>query len=138
MNELEGAKECLAKLQEIAGDNGKFVRYSIRAALRDSAKMLQPQIRAAITPGPEGILRESVKVRAGKRSSRGQSILVGIFKSLLFGKKEFYAGFENYGHKNVPGSHWTTEIDIMQVPARFTKFLRDEIEAIAKARGTQL
>lgn len=138
---LQGMDDCLRKLQEIGSEDGKFLRQSLRTALREAAKLLQRTILAVV--GREsGLTLQNVKVRAGPRSRRGPSMLVGVFGGAVKGLTQtFYAGFAAFGHKTpsggkVQGTEWpdAPRSDMPLAEQKITEVLRDEITQLAGGR----
>ena len=89
---LEGARELIAKLERFTPDVSKRI---MTQALRRAAEPILAQARSN-APGTR--IKRSLKIRAGKSSSKGVSVLVttraGDFKG-----HEFFAGFLEYGTK---------------------------------------
>jgi len=110
---LTGDKELDRKFQELPKRVEKKI---LREALRPAAKMIQ---RQAVSNFPErtGTARQSLKVRAGKRSRRtpDQVSIVVITAAGWFKGPAFYVPFVELGHKfgkrslpnrrQIPGIH---------------------------------
>ncbi len=90
--ELQGADVMVRALEQIEGN---VARKIVRTALRAGAHVIAREL-AATAPSAE--LRAAIKVRAGKRSRTGQSMLVTL-SSTGFPGGVFWVGFYNYGHQ---------------------------------------
>src|SRR6185437_13388918 len=90
--ELHGMQEAIEALKSL---NNKLERKIIRQGLRAGAKVLKS---AAQSEAPErtGLLKSSIKVRAGKRTKNSISVNVATSANDFQGKA-FYAGFLLYG-----------------------------------------
>ncbi len=135
---LQGLTEALRKLEDIGGEQGKFVKQSLRTVLREEAKKILASMRVLIKQ-QSGITTRALKVRAVPRKRNRVGMMAGVF----YMGKEFYAGWANYGHKigkggkkMVKGSEWTERVK-SQFPAvqeTIAARLTEEIEAIAGRR----
>jgi len=99
--EITGVKEICDKLDRLTKNEG---RAALRKGLRAGANCMAPTIKA-LTPVSKdprdkhrGLLKRSVKVRAGKKSRDTVSIRAGFGKKWFTGPT-FYAPFELWGHK---------------------------------------
>ena len=94
--ELQGADEMTVALAKLETNVAK---KHVRQALRAGARVIQREL-VATADSPE--LAAAVKVRAGKRSRDGMSVMVTLSGQTLHGGKSnkvFWAGFYNYGHR---------------------------------------
>jgi hypothetical protein len=138
---FNGSAAAIRKMEELAGENGKFVKQSMRRALRMAAKDIRVYMLSVI-PAQTGLTRVAVKVRAGKRSRVGISMLVGVFGLARKGPlMRFFAGFANYGHKTpsgekIPGIEWTEPVKsiLPQAANNIGATLGEEAAAIARAQ----
>lgn len=109
--EVLGAKE----LDKALGDlDVKVATKVLDKALRKAAK---PLLDAARDMAPErtGALKRSIKVRKGKSRNGLRSVVIGVGDKWFLGD-EFYAAFQEFGHKQgsrklanreqVPGEHF--------------------------------
>ncbi len=136
---LKGAADAIRKLNELADDNGKFAKQSMRRALREEAKTLRAFMLSVIA-AETGLTRAALKVRAGKRSRIGISMLVGVFGLARKGPlSTFFAGFANYGHKTPGGGHvtglqWTEKVKTTMGGSAeaIGKTLSEEVTTIAR------
>jgi HK97 gp10 family phage protein len=91
---IDGLQPLLKKLDalgpKLAGKIG-------RRALREGAKIFQQQAKAN-APVKDGLLKGSIRVRAGKRSRTGISYLVQTGEGFFKGET-FYGAFVELGHK---------------------------------------
>ncbi len=98
-DDLRGADEMIAALKDIEEKTAvKFMRRAQRAA----AKVIATHLRAKAPIGSNldedihaGQLKNSITVKAMKRSRKGPGMVVGWFRSMF--PKAFYAGFIEYG-----------------------------------------
>jgi HK97 gp10 family phage protein len=84
----------IGKLSEL---ENKAANKVTRKALRAGAKVIQTQAQAN-APVKSGLLKKSIKVRAGKSRKGIISIIVGVGKKWFTGPS-FYAAFVEFGHK---------------------------------------
>lgn len=93
---LQGITEALRKLDDIGGEQGKFVKKSIRQVLRRAAKKLQIVMLQLIKRGETGQTAANVKLKAAPRSRVRIGMLIGVFDPR---QGKFYAGWANFGHR---------------------------------------
>ena len=75
----------------------KVSKRVLRKALRAGAKPIAAAAKN-LAPSKSGALRSSIKVRSGKRSRRGMSIIVGLGADWYKGD-QFYAAFVEFGYR---------------------------------------
>jgi len=99
--EISGVAEICDKLERLSKNEG---RSALRKGLRAGANYLAPTIKSLtpVSTDPrdkhKGLLKRSVKVRAGKKSRDTVSVRAG-FGQKWFTGPTFYAPFELWGHK---------------------------------------
>ena len=103
------------KLKEL---EPKIAKKIVRDSLKAGAKPVLAAAQAKV-PVKSGLLRRNIKIRAGKRSRAGQSVVVG-FKDGAFKGDAFYGAFIEWGHQAGKGANAKT------VPAQ--PFLRPAID----------
>ncbi len=148
---LTGVNEAIRKLDDIAGENGKFMKQSLRTALREGAKILQ-RIMLTVVSRQSGLTADNIKVRAGPRSRKRISMLVGVFNAAADTIKQFYAGFADFGHMTaqskdasginaaspqmVPGTRWTDtpKADIPIAQQKIVEVLTAELADICRIK----
>lgn len=82
----------------------KLSKKVLRTALRRALKPAQ-QVARGIVPKRSGLLRKSLKIRAGKRSKKGITMTVSTSSTdNLYTGKSFYGGFVHDGAKNRDGT----------------------------------
>lgn len=92
--EIEGLKECLASLKDL---EPRLQKSIVRKALRAGANVIRKAAQSD-APVQSGLLRKSIKVKAGKRSKHSISINVGVGAKWFTGPA-FYGAFVAFGHK---------------------------------------
>lgn len=91
---ITGVKECLLNFSDLPI---KLEKKIIKKSLRAGAKEILAAARAN-APESSGLLKRSIKVRAGKSTKGSISIVVGVGKKWFVGPV-FYAAMVAWGHK---------------------------------------
>jgi HK97 gp10 family phage protein len=103
LRNVSGIKELKAKLADLE----KKVRNKIASkAMRTGSKVIQKQVKAN-APVKTGLVRNSIKVRAGKRR-KGKIYFTVTCGSKNFVGKAFYGAIQEFGApaRNIEGKHF--------------------------------
>lgn len=96
--DIRGAEELAAALQEL----GKAMEKKIlRSAMRQAATIILEDAKRR-APVLTGQLRKSLRIRAIKRTRKGQVGVVISTSKGFFKGDDFYGGFHEFGTKKMP------------------------------------
>jgi HK97 gp10 family phage protein len=91
---IEGLKEVNAKLRKM---ERRVAKQVTRKALREGGKIIQAAAKAA-APVKSGLLKRSIKVRAGRSRMGKVDIVVGLGKKWWAGMS-WYGSLQEFGFK---------------------------------------
>jgi HK97 gp10 family phage protein len=100
---VDGVEDVVRKLQSLTP---KLQAQALRKATREGAKVIQREAKA-LAPVQTGALRDSIKVKAGKRKKGRISTLIQVGQGDFKGDT-FYGAMVEYGTRRMPARPFMT------------------------------